>query len=304
MPDVGERSRADRRFYRPFSFASPPAEYTEYTGARAVVLPVPYDSTTTGRAGARDGPRAIIDASEDMELFDLGLGWEPYRLGIHTLPELAAHTGAVGSMIERVEHVVGELLDDGKFVVTLGGEHTVAVGCLRAHARRVGGLSVLAVDAHADMRQEYLDTPYNHACTLRRISEEAPVVQVGLRSASAEEMAHMRERGLHFYSPQAFRALSGGAEEVAARLTERVYITIDLDAFDPGAMAAVGTPEPGGLSWDEATGLLAAVARERRIVGFDVCELAPTYGPRACAQMAARLVYRLIGLALKPAQEA
>jgi agmatinase len=269
-----------------------------------VVLPVPYDSTTTGRAGARDGPRAIIDSSEDMELFDMALGREPYRLGIHTLPELAAQTGSVDAMIERIEEVVGELLDDGKFVVALGGEHTVAVGSLQAHARRMGELSVLAVDAHGDMRQEYLGTAHNHACTLRRMSEQAAVVQVGLRSASAEELAYVRERGFHFYSPQAFRELGGGAQEVAARLSENVYVTIDLDGFDPSLMAAVGTPEPGGLSWDEVTGLLAAVASERRIVGFDVTELAPAYGPRACAQMAAKLTYRVIGLALRGEQEA
>jgi agmatinase len=304
MADLGERARADRRFYPPFSVAAPPSEYTDYTRARVVVLPVPYDSTTTGRAGARDGPRAIIDASEDMELFDMALGREPYRLGIHTLPELAAQTGTAEAMIERIEEVVGELLDDGKFVVTLGGEHTVAVGSLRAHARRMGELSVLAVDAHADMRQEYLDTPHNHACTLRRISERAAVVQVGLRSASAEELAYIRERGFQFYSPQAFRELGGGAREVAAGLSENVYITIDLDGFDPSQMAAVGTPEPGGLSWDEVTGLVAAVASERRIVGFDVTELAPPYGPRSCAQMAAKLTYGVIGLALRGEQEA
>jgi agmatinase len=289
---------ADERFYPPFSFAAPPAEYTDYTRARVVVLPVPYDSTTTGRAGASDGPRAIIDASDDMELHDLALGWEPYRVGIHTLPELAAHTGSAQAMVERIEEVVGELLDKGKFVVTLGGEHTVAVGALRAHAQRIPGLSTLAIDAHADMRQEYLGTPYNHACTLRRMSEHAPVVQVGLRSASAEEAAYIREQRMPFYSPEAFRSHARLPLEIGTHLSEDVYVTIDLDAFDPSQMAAVGTPEPGGLFWDDVTALLAAVARERRIVGFDVTELAPAYGPRACAQMAAKLTYRLIGLAL------
>jgi len=288
----------DQRFYPPFSFAAPPAEYTDYSRSRVVVLPVPYDSTTTGRAGTSDGPRAIIDASEDMELHDLALGWEPYRAGIHTLPELAPHTGSAQAMVERIEEVVGELLDDGKFVATIGGEHTVAVGALRAHAQRIPDLSVLALDAHADMRQEYLGTPYNHACTLRRISEHAPVVQVGLRSASLEEATHIREQRMPFYSPETLRSEAHGPPEVVTRLSEHVYVSIDLDAFDPSQMPAVGTPEPGGLLWDEVTALLAAVARERRIVGFDVTELAPAYGPRACAQMAAKLTYRLIGLAL------
>jgi agmatinase len=294
----------DNRFYPPRGFAAPPPEFTDFASARVVVLPVPYDSTTTARAGARDGPRAIIDASEDMELYDLALGWEPYRVGIHTLPELAVHAGSPEAMLRRVEEVVGELLDGGKFVVTLGGEHSVAVGALRAYAGRRRDLSVLAVDAHADLREEYLDTPYNHACTLRRIlealpsGEGEPLVQVGLRSASAEEVAFIRERRLPFYSPRALR--EAGPDALVAPLRENVYVTIDLDGLDPSQMAAVGTPEPGGLLWDEVSDLLAALARQKRIVGFDVTELAPHLGPEACAQAAAKLAYRLIGLALSP----
>jgi agmatinase len=239
-----------------------------------------------------------------MELYDLALGCEPYRLGIHTLPELAAHTGGPEAMLRRVEEVVGELLDKGKFVVTLGGEHSVAVGALRAHGCRCRDLSVLAVDAHADLRDEYLDSPHNHACTLRRIlealplGEGEPLVQVGLRSASAEEAAFIREKRLPFHSPRALR--EKGPDTLVAPLRENVYVTIDLDGLDPSQMAAVGTPEPGGLLWDEVSGLLAALARQKRIVGFDVTELAPDLGPAACAQAAARLTYRLIGLALSP----
>ncbi len=295
---------ADERFFPPTSFVSPPPEFASYQRARVVVLPVPYDSTTTARAGARDGPGAIIAASEDMELYDADLGYEPYRWGIHTLPELAPALGNAELTISRIEEVVSELLADGKFVVTLGGEHTVAVGSARAHARRHDGLSVLAIDAHADLRDRYLDSPYNHACTLRRILEVAPVTQVGLRSAEAGEAALIRERGLAFYAPQAYRRLAGGPREVVERLSDAVYITIDLDGLDPSQMAAVGTPEPGGLLWDELVELLAAVAAARRIVGFDVTELAPDEGPRACAQLAAKLTYRLIGLALGPPGEA
>jgi agmatinase len=207
-------------------------------------------------------------------------------------------------MAGRVEEVVGELLEGGKFVVTLGGEHTVAVGALRAHARRWPDLSVLAVDAHSDLREEYLDTPYNHACTLRRILEALPpgdgepLVQVGLRSASAQEAALIRERRLPFHSPRSLR--QAGPDALVAPLRASVYVTIDLDGLDPSQMAAVGAPEPGGLLWDEVSDLLAALAAQRRIVGFDVTELAPHLGPEACAQAAAKLTYRLIGLALGP----
>ena len=285
----------DDRFF-PRTFATIPEEYASFEDARVVILPVPYDHTASGLAGSREGPRAILDASEEMELYDLELESEPYRVGIHTLPEVAPLAGDPAAMIERIETLVGELLDAGKFVVTLGGEHTVAVGAVRAYRRRFPNLSVLALDAHADLRPEYLGTPYNHACTLRRILELCPVVQVGLRSTEREEHEFIRQQELPFFTVGAYRAL--GPSEVAGRLTADVYVTIDLDALDPAEMAAVGTPEPGGLRWEEMTALLAHVARERRIVGFDVTELAPRLGPFANAQLAAKLTYRLIGLAL------
>jgi len=291
---------SDTRFYPQVNFASLDDEYCSPERSRVVVLPVPYDSTVTARAGTRDGPRAIIEASADMELYDVGLGIEPYKHGIHTLPELAPHTGSPEAMIDRIESVVGEWLDRGKFVVTLGGEHTVAVGAVRAHARRTRGLSVLAFDAHSDMRDEYLDTKYNHACTLRRANEVARVTQVGLRSAAFEDHEFIRGEGLSFYSPRALRA--AGASAVIDKLTDDVYVTIDLDNFDPSEMAAVGTPEPGGLHWDEVSDLLAELTRKKRVVGFDVTELSPSLGPRSCAQLAAKLAYRLIGLALGPAE--
>jgi agmatinase len=288
----------EERFYPPFSFLAPPPHYTEFQSSSVVVLPIPYDATTTGRAGARDGPRAIIDASQDLEPYDLDLGFDTTLHGIHTLPEVAPHSGSPRAMVERIEAIVGELLDQDKFVVTLGGEHTVTVGSVRAHARRIAGLSVLSIDAHADLRDEYLDSPYNHACVMRRVLEVCPVVQVGMRSASADQVALIRERGLPFFTPHAYRALENGPADIVARLSQQVYVSIDVDGFDPSQMAAVGTPEPGGLFWDEVVLLLTVVAAQRRIVGFDVTELAPDLGPPACAHLAAKLAYRLIGLAL------
>jgi len=288
----------DKRFYPPFSFLALPTEQSRYESSRVVLLPVPYDATTSARAGAREGPRAIISASEHLETFDLDLGFDATRHGIHTRPEVAPHSGSPQAMVERIEAVVGELLDDGKFVVTLGGEHTVAVGAVRAHARRLPGLSVLSIDAHADLRDEYLDSPYNHACVMRRIIDLCPVVQIGMRSVSADQVSLIRERNLPFFTPRAYRALADGPGEIARLLTDSVYVSVDLDGLDPSQMAAVGTPEPGGLFWDEVVALLTAVAREKRIVGCDLTELAPDLGPPACATLAAKLAYRLIGLAL------
>jgi len=289
---------ADDRFYPPHGFLALPTEQSQYASARVVVLPIPYDATTSARAGAREGPRAIIFASEDIEPYDIDLGYDTSQHGIHTLPDVAPHSGGPQAMVERIEAVVGNLLDDGKLVVTLGGEHTVAVGAVRAHARRLPGLSVLSIDAHADLRDEYLDSPYNHACVMRRIIDLCPVVQVGMRSVSAGQVSLIRERSLPFFTPPAYRALPDGPAEIARILTQDVYISVDLDGLDPSQMAAVGTPEPGGLFWDEVIALLTAVAREKRIVGFDVTELAPDLGPPACAHLAAKLAYRLIGLAL------
>jgi agmatinase len=289
----------DARFWPPKSFCCPPHPYAEYEHARVVVLPVPYDSTVTAHAGACDGPDAIITGSEDMELYDVGLGYEPYLHGIYTSPFVAVTNESPEAMINRVHEVASEYVDDGKFLVTLGGEHTIAVGSFRAHRDRYPDLSVLAIDAHADLRDEYQDTRYNHACSLRRMLDDVPVAQVGLRSAALEEAQLIRERGLPFFSPRAFRKLPD-LSSILDRLTDHVYITIDLDGIDSGEMAAVGTPEPGGLRWDEVSELMETVAAAKRIVGFDIMELSPDLGPKAHSYAAAKLAYRMIGLALGP----
>jgi agmatinase len=290
--------KIDDRFWPPRNFAALDDEDAAYERARAVILPVPYDSTTSARAGAREAPRAIIDASNDMELYDVVLERETYRVGIHTLPEVAPQSDSPGAMVGRVESIVRELLADDKFVVTVGGEHTMAVGPIRAHADRYPDLTVLALDAHADMRPNYMDSEYNHACTLRRALSHAPVVHVGLRSASREEHQFLREAGVPFFPMHEYRKMLDGPRRVVEQLSPAVYVTIDLDAMDPAQMAGVGTPEPGGLFWDDVTALLETVAAERRIVGFDVMEHAPDYGNPSDSYLAAKLIYRILGLAI------
>ena len=287
----------DPRFWPPKGFVCPPFPFAEYDRSRVVVLPVPYDSTVTARAGARDGPGAIIANSEDMELYDVGLGYEPYLHGIYTSPAVAVTNETPEAMINRIHQVGAEYVNDGKFLVTFGGEHTVAVGSFRAHRDKYPDLSVLAIDAHADLRDEYLDTRYNHACSLRRILDDVPVTQVGLRSAAVEEARFIRENNLPFYSPRAFRQLKD-LSPILDSLSDNVYITIDLDGIDAGEFPAVGTPEPGGLRWDEVSELMEAIGSTKRIVGFDLTELSPDLGPKACSYAAAKLAYRMIGLAL------
>ena len=284
-------------FYPRRSFSFPP-KYTEFDDARVVVLPVPYDSTVDGRVGAREGPNAIIDTSHFLEQYDYELGCYIHDIGIHTLPELAPSMKGPEETVERVYTVVKELLDKKKFVVMLGGEHSLTAGAVRAHSEQFDNLSVLQLDAHTDLRDEYEDTKFNHACTMRRVHEYCPIVQVGIRSMDADDQAYIKEKKLHpFYAKE--KPLTQAEEKtIVSQLTDDVYITIDLDVFDPSIMSAVGTPEPGGMGWYEVLRLLKRVTREKHIVGFDVMELAPREGPYACTFLAARLAYKLIGLSL------
>jgi agmatinase len=281
----------------PLNFGGLDEESSALERSRAVVLPVPYDFSTTYQGGTRWGPRAILSASQNMELWDDELG-ATYRAGIHTLPEVEPTALGPEAMAARVEQAVDWILERGKLPVILGGEHSITAGAVRAAARRFPGLSVLQFDAHADMRERYLDSPYSHACVMRRVRESVPAASVGIRSCSEEEAEYLRQHPVPVWSTRAFRALRGDWQGILGSLTGSVFVTFDLDAFDPGVLPATGTPEPGGLDWYEAVDLLRAVAAHSRIVGFDVVELAPIPGQVASDFLAARLVYRLIGLAL------
>ena len=267
--------------------------------SRVVLLPVPYDATTSYRSGSRDGPAAIIRASRAMEDFDVELGYEPSAVGIHTAPELEAHAGGPEAMVARVAEAVGHYAEQGKLVGMLGGEHSLSAGAVRAAAQRSDNLSVLVLDAQADLREEYQGTPYSHASASRRMLDHAPVTLVGVRSMIGEEAATAEARGVAIFPRGAEPIVE--INSIVAGLTDNVYVSVDLDALDPSFMAAVGTPEPGGMGWWEALRILRAVGERRRIVGFDIMELAPAEGPEACAYTAAKLAYKLIGYATRTA---
>jgi agmatinase len=272
-------------------------EHSSLERSRAVVLPVPYDFSTSYQGGTRWGPEAILAASRNMELWDEELG-ATYTAGIHTMPALEPTALGPEAMAARVERAVGWIVDQDKLPAVLGGEHSITAGCVRAISSRRPGLSVLQFDAHADMRDEYLDSPYSHACVMRRVRELVPAASVGIRSMSEEEARWLEQHPAPMWSTRRFRALGGDWTPILAALTDDVFVTFDVDALDPAALPATGTPEPGGLDWFEAVDLLRAVAERKRIVGFDVVELAPIPGQIASDFLAARLVYRLIGLAL------
>jgi N1-aminopropylagmatine ureohydrolase len=278
-------------------------QYTDFATARVVVVPVPYDLSTTYRPGTREGPSAIIDASRNLELYDAELRRSPYRVGIHTLPPVEIIAGDAAAMVERAEQVTSELLRCGKFIVTLGGDHSISIGVIRAFARRYPSLSVLQVDAHTDLRDEYEGSRLSGATIMRRTIEVvACTAQVGIRSISEAEAELVAERRLPVWlaSEIAAQQAQGRREWIAAvvnALGDEVYVTLDVDAFDPSLVPGTGTPEPGGLGWYEMMELLAAVAAQRRIVGCDVVELSPLLEGHVSPVVAAKVVYKLIGMA-------
>ena len=281
----------------PDNFGGLEGEHSALESARVVIVPAPYDFTTSYQGGARLGPKAILAASRNMELWDEEVG-AVYRAGIHTLAEVEPTAEGPEAMAGRVAKAVDWILRQDKLPVMLGGEHSLTAGAVQAASARFERLSVLQIDAHADMRDRYLDSPYSHACVMRRVRERVPAASVGIRSFSEEEAEYLTANPLPIWSPRHFRALAGRWDPVFDALTDQVYVTIDLDGLDPSLVPATGTPEPGGLDWYEVVDLLRALAERKRIVGFDVVELAPLPGQVASDFLAARLVYRLIGLSL------
>lgn len=281
----------------PQNFGGLEDEFSSLEKARAVILPAPYDFSTTYQGGTRWGPRAILAASQNMELWDEECG-ATYRHGIHTLAELEPTALGPEAMAKRVEQATAWILDQKKLPIMLGGEHSLTAGAVHAVHARHPRLSVLQLDAHGDMRNEYLGSPYSHACVMRRVREMVPAVSVGIRSISEEERAYLDAYPAPIWSTRQFRALKGNWQPILDALTDEVYVTFDLDALDPGILPGTGTPEPGGLDWYEAVDLLAAVAKRAKIVGADIVELAPLPGHVASDFLAARLTYRMIGLAL------
>ncbi|MGZ3675506.1 MAG: agmatinase [Ktedonobacterales bacterium] len=280
---------------------------TAFETARVVVVPVPFDGMTCYRPGTREGPQAIIDASRNLELYDAELRRSPYSVGIHTLRAVEPIMGNIAGMVDRIEQVTEHLLDQNKFITTLGGDHSTSIGVVRAFAKRYPGLSVLQIDAHADLREEYEGSPLSSATIMRRVLDVCPrTAQVGIRSLSEPEAQLVEERKLPMWlasdiHAQTLRGQRGWIDEVVAALSDEVYVTIDIDAFDPSLVPGTGTPEPGGLGWYDVVDLLTAVTARKRVVGGDVVELSPLVEGHVSPVVAAKVVYKLIGLALPQA---
>ncbi len=276
----------------PTNFGGIPAELSDYQLSPIVVLPVPYDETSTWGKGADRGPDAILHASANMELYDIETDSEVYLRGIHTAQPVDEKSSP-DAMVAAVREAVRAFLADGKFVVTLGGEHSVTIGAVEAYKNHFPGLNVLQIDAHTDLRQTYEGSPFNHACVMARVREWCPIVQVGIRSMDVGEKPYM-DRDRVFFAKDIAGKGSDWADEVIRLLSGPVYVTIDLDGFDPSIVPATGTPEPGGMGYYEVLGLLKKLIATRNVVGFDVVELCPMPGNKSSDFLATKLIYQIL----------
>lgn len=254
-------------------------------------MPVPFDATSTWIKGADKGPAALLDASYNLEFYDIETDSEVYKRGIFTdLPLTASSDPQV--MSEQVYRKVKSYIEAGKFAVTIGGEHSVSIGAIKAHCESRDDVTVVQLDAHSDLRSEYHGSKYNHACVMARAKEIAPILQVGIRSMDVCEKPNMDKENVFFAGDIYGRA--DWLDALCAKLTKNVYITIDLDAFDSSIMPSTGTPEPGGLDWWTVLRLLKAIAKKADIVGFDIVELCPNEQNKAPDFLAAALLYKLL----------
>ncbi len=280
----------------PVNFLGLPAGETTLEAAGVVILPVPYEATVSYMGGTRFGPRRVIEASRYIELYDHELDTEPHTVGIHTLPELQLSGAGPEEALSELRSAYDRLLEAGKFVIMLGGEHSLSAPPIQAHAQRLGKrrLSVLQLDAHGDLRPEYEGTPFSHACVMYRVHRKVQLVPVGIRSITIEERQLMRECRIPTIFGHELEADERWIERAVQALGPDVYITIDVDYFDPSLVPATGTPEPGGGAWHPTLRLLERVFRERTVVGVDVVELAPIPGLVAPDFLVAKLVYKLV----------
>jgi agmatinase len=278
----------------PLAFGGALPVTRSFDESQVVILPVPVDRTTSYVPGTRNGPREILQASSHMELWDEECGVDVHDIGIFTLPEMELPFGELQPVMDEIQRVASEIIDRDKFLVTLGGEHSITPPLVAAAAKKHRGLHVLQIDAHADLRDTYMGTKHNHACAMRRSLEHAKITQVGIRSMSTEEADAAGSLDTTIFYDWSMRNDPKWIDKIVASLGDPVYVTIDVDGFDPAIMPATGTPEPGGLSWYEMLGVLRAVFRQRRVVACDVVELSPLPGVMAPNFLCAKLIYKML----------
>lgn len=266
-------------------------KYASAENALVYLQSIPYDGTSTWGKGANNGFEAFLDAAENMELYDIETDSEVYKRGIHLLPAITEDRSAE-AMFKAVYKSTQELLKTDKFLTFFGGEHSVSIGILKAYYEKYPNITILQLDAHADLRASYLGTPYNHACAVHEASKHANLIQVGIRSMDVCEKQYINTDKV-FFAEDIYQQ-TDWMDKAIGLMTKQVYITIDLDAFDPSIMPATGTPEPGGLDWNTTIRFLRKVFKKKQVLGFDLVELAPIEGLKAPQFLASKLYYKML----------
>lgn len=273
------------------TFAGIDDQYAKPEQAKIVLIPVPYDGTSTWQKGADKGPEAFLNASENMELYDVETESEVYKQGIY-LADAVIENASPEAMVEAVHQITKAYIKKNKFVTTIGGEHSIAIGAIRAFNECFDNLTVLQIDAHADLRKKYQGSKYNHACALYEASQTTNLIQVGIRSMDVMETSIIDPEKTYFAHTMAED--TSWMDAAIDQMTDNVYITFDLDALDPSIMPATGTPEPGGLLWYETLEFLRLVFEEKNVVGFDIAELRPIPNEKSSDFLAAKLYYKML----------
>lgn len=275
------------------TYAGIPEEYSQLKTAKAVLIPVPYDGTSTWGKGADKGPEAFLNASENMELYDIETNSEPYLNGIYLADPITENTSPE-AMVNAVYTETKKYISQNKLVTLFGGEHSITIGAARAFIESFNKVTVLQIDAHSDLRQEYHGTPYNHACAMAEAQRTAKIIQVGIRSMDTVELPYIDKKRVFFAHDILNQTNDDWMEKVLKLCTQNVYITIDLDGFDPSIVPHTGTPEPGGLYYYQVMKLLKKVIKKKNLIGFDINELAASQHSKPSDFFAAKLYYRLL----------
>jgi len=271
-------------------------EFAQREKAKVVLIPVPYDGTSTWGKGADEGPAAFLEASENMELFDIETRTEVYKKGIF-LADPVSKMSTPEEMVQSVQDITGTFIDEGKFTTIFGGEHSISIGTIRAFKERFKELTVVQLDAHADLRAEYNGSEYNHACALHEASKTTNLIQVGIRSMDRSELEYLDEE--HVFWAHRIYQNDRWMKDAQRLMTRNVFITIDLDVFDPAIMPSTGTPEPGGMEWNQVLRFLKLMFKTSNVVGFDIVELAPNPNNKAPDFLAAKLYYKMLSYHFK-----
>ncbi|ACY40092.1 arginase [Blattabacterium sp. (Blattella germanica) str. Bge] len=281
-----------KKHYKKKTFAGISEKYATLETSKIVLIPVPYDSTQTWKKGSRKGPKAFLSAAKHMELYDIETDSEVYKKGIFLVSPIVNHSISSKKMVQKVYNTTKKYLFKEKFVTLIGGDHSISIGSIRAFGEKYPNLSILHMDAHIDLRPVYKGNPYNHACSMYEASRKYPLIQIGIRSMDILEKKFL-QKGNVFYMHEIYKN-DLWMKKAIQKLSKNVFISIDIDVFDPSITPSTGTPEPGGLDWYTTLRFFKKVFQKKKIIGFDIVELLPDEKESSTDFLAVKLYYKLL----------